>query len=446
MASASAGRARPSAGDGARRRRILFVSENVSLAQVVRLRQLAIGLPAQRYEVSFAASHFDPVVFGNTGFRKLHIHSMSATTMMRRQRLGLRLFSPRTLAHYVREELELMEELRPDLVVGDLRLSLSVSAPALGIPYAALINAYWSPHAIRDAFPMPEHPTISLLGVGHVAPHFHGILPAVFDHFAAPINTLRRRYGLPAIGSLLSVLTHGDHTLHPDVPELTPTADLPLHHHYLGPVLWAPPGGLPEAIRSRRRDRPLVYVTMGSSGGLHVMRRLLRALSALPVTVLLATVGRFPARRLPDNVLALPFVPGDLAAREADLVICNGGSSTGYQALHEGTPVLGLPANFDQYLAMTVIKGAGAGVLLRSGTATADEIAAATRLLLGSDAHRAAAARAATALRAMNSRARFGALVDRVTTPAGSRGGLETDGVNATRDPERPPGRHVAAE
>lgn len=402
-----------------RRRRVLFVSENVSLAQVVRLRQLAATLPTAHYEVSFAASHFDPMIFAGTDFTQVPIKSMSARTMLRRQQLGARLFGTGLLNRYVKQELSLLDSLQPDLVVGDLRLSLAVSAPVLGIPYAALINAYWSPYGVRDGFPIPEHPAIGLLGLERVAPHFEKARPWVFDHFAAPVNTLRRRHGLSPIGSLMEVLTHGDHTLYPDVPALTPTRDLPGHHHFLGPVLWAPGGSLPEAVAAPD-PRPLIYVTMGSTGGLRVLREVLRALGSMPVRVLLATAGRFPPGSLPDNVLAVPFAPGDLAARAADLVICNGGSSTGYQALHEGTPVLGLPANFDQYLAMSAIERAGAGVLLRSGTARASEIEAAVEALLRSDLHRAAATRLATALQGLDHRRVFPALLDRITGQAGS--------------------------
>ena len=74
-------------------------------------------------------------------------------------------------------------------------------------------------------------------------------------------------------------------------------------------------------------------------------------------------------------------------------MICNGGSTTGYQALAAGRPVLGIAANLDQYLAMTAIENAGAGVLLRAGTLTAAAVRRAVTDLLG-DVRKQAAARA----------------------------------------------------
>jgi UDP:flavonoid glycosyltransferase YjiC (YdhE family) len=86
--------------------------------------------------------------------------------------------------------------------------------------------------------------------------------------------------------------------------------------------------------------------------------------------VLLATAGR-AMPKLAANVQAAPYVRGDLACEAAAIVVCNGGASTAYQALSAGTPVVGLPLNLDQYLAMEAIERAQAGVLVRSGTATA---------------------------------------------------------------------------
>jgi UDP:flavonoid glycosyltransferase YjiC (YdhE family) len=92
-------------------------------------------------------------------------------------------------------------------------------------------------------------------------------------------------------------------------------------------------------------------------------------------------------------VRAFEFVPGDEAARHAAVVICNGGSTTSYQALAEGTPVVGLPSNFDQYLAMQAIEQAGAGRLVKARNATAEGISSAIEEVLMRPAFRNAAKR-----------------------------------------------------
>ncbi|HEY3592413.1 MAG TPA: hypothetical protein VGL13_01005, partial [Polyangiaceae bacterium] len=57
----------------------------------------------------------------------------------------------------------------------------------------------------------------------------------------------------------------------------------------------------------------------------------------------------------------------------------------------EGKPVLGLPSNLDQYLAMTAIEQASAGVLVRSDRADAPSLKQAMERLLESPELRAGA-------------------------------------------------------
>jgi UDP:flavonoid glycosyltransferase YjiC (YdhE family) len=254
---------------------------------------------------------------------------------------------------------------RPDLIVADLRWSLAVSAPLAKVPLASLINAYWSPFAERDGFPMPDHPVVRWLGESRASRYFPKALPWVFRYFAAPLNAERRRAGLPAVGDLLDVLSFGDFVLYADPPEMVPMHSLPAHHSFLGPIAWSAPGTPP--AEWGKRDLP-VYVTMGSSGDHRSLPALLRALASLPVDVLLATAGRAAGDILPKNARATAFVDGGAACARARLVIHNGGSSTGYQALLAGTPVLGVPTNLDQYLASERICAQGAGMMLRSGS------------------------------------------------------------------------------
>jgi UDP:flavonoid glycosyltransferase YjiC (YdhE family) len=377
----------------ARRRRILFVSEAVTLAQVVRLVVLARSLPPECYEVHFAASRFDDLVFAPCQFRRWPIFSLPPAVVDRRVRSGRRLYGDRTLRRYLREDLRVIDAVRPDLVVGDLRLSLTVAAPLRQIPQVAVINAYWSPFAEREGFPLPEHPIVRLLGVRLCERYFPRALPAVFAHFAAPVNRLRRAHGLSEIGSLPEVLCHADLTLHPDPPELVPTRRGPPHHRHLGPLLWSPAIARPSWWSQLDPGRPTVYVTLGSSGRAELLPAVALALADLGAQGLLATAGRVELSSVPPGIHLAPYLPGEVAAARADLVLSNGGSTTSYQGLAAGRPVLGIASNLDQYLSMTAITRAGAGLLLRAGQATRSTIRTALAQALSDPTLRASAQR-----------------------------------------------------
>jgi UDP:flavonoid glycosyltransferase YjiC (YdhE family) len=393
------------------RKRILFVSEAITLAQMVRLVTLARALPPDLYEVHFASSQFPGFVFDGLEVRRWPLWGLSPAEAMARVASGRRLYSRRVLRRSIEADRQVIQAVEPDLVIGDLRWSLAVSAPMYGVPLVSLINAYWSAFANRSGFPLPEHPIVRILGEKLAGKYFRRALPWVFAHFAAPLNAERRRAGLPKIGSLLEVLTFGDHVLYADPPELVATTGLPAHHHFLGPIVWSAPGALPIGW-GQSSNRAPVYVTLGSSGASRCLPVLLEALTTMPVDVLLATAGRELPRTLPANVRAMPFVDGAAACARARVVIHNGGSSTGYQALAAGTPVLGLPSNLDQYLASERIDQKGAGLSLRAGKLTAPQVRVSLQRLLDEPAFSNAALALAKVFKKHDATENFRAFVD----------------------------------
>jgi len=365
----------------ARRKRILFVSESITLAQIVRLAVLAGALDPYRYDLHFAATQFPSCV--SLPFSRWPLWGLSAEHAQARLAAGKRIYSFGVLRRYVASDSKVIDAVKPDLIVGDLRWSLAVSATSRQIPVAGLINAYWSRFAQREGFPLPDHPVVRWLGERLSTRYFPKALPWVFRHFAAPLNRLRAEAGLSPVGDLLDVLNFGDFLLHPDPLELVPMRALPGTHRFLGAVPWSAPGQPPEDW-GKQTGRIPIYVTMGSSGASHALLRLLAALRTLPVDILLSTAGRacLATDPLSPAVRRLSFVDGDAACARARLVIHNGGASTGYQALAAGTPVLGLPSNLDQCLASERIDAQGAGLSLRAGSLTTERVQHAVHRLL----------------------------------------------------------------
>jgi UDP:flavonoid glycosyltransferase YjiC (YdhE family) len=107
----------------------------------------------------------------------------------------------------------------------------------------------------------------------------------------------------------------------------------------------------------------------------------MRAFADLPVTVAAASAGADLPDPLPHNVITADYLPGTALARQAALVVCNGGSPTAHQALSAGTPVLGLAGNMDQHLSMRSVTTAGVGLLVRSEHATPTAFARAVERL-----------------------------------------------------------------
>jgi len=383
------------------------VSEAITLAQVVRLESLAARVDRKRYDVHFACGPVDDVALLGSGLDRIPLFTIDRQRALKKLDRGERLYETSVLERYVEEELALFDRIQPDVVIGDLRLSLAVSARLRGIPFATLINAYMSPFAARESLPIPDHPIVSLLGAERAARYWPKAFPVAFAHFVGPLDEIRKRHGFAPSGGLLQALVDGDFTLYPDVVELCPTRELPENHRYLGHIPWSPSVATPEIGQGLREHRPLVYITIGSSGRYAALGEVLRTVAELPVNAVLATAGRFELLDPPPNVQVVRFAPGADIARKASFVVTNGGASTSYQALAEGKPVLGIPSNLDQYLAMTAIERANAGRLVRSGEATPRALREAFVELLESETLREGARAVASAFARSDCHERF---------------------------------------
>lgn len=401
-----------------RRARILFVAEAVTLAHLARPLVLAGALDPARYEVILAvAPHYEGLTRG-LPFEVRPIRSIPPARFLAALESGSPIYDAETLEGYVADDLALIGEVRPDAIVGDCRLSLSVSARLAKIPYLAITNAYWSPHA-KAGFPMPELPLSRALGVPLASVLFRLGRPIAFALHARPLSQVRRRHGLPALGPDLRVAyTDADTVLYADAPELAPVVALPSGHHYLGPVLWSAPVPRPPWWGEIPGDRPAIYATLGSSGRPELLAATLEALADLPVTVLAATAGKTIAGPTPANVRLAPYLPGAEAAARSSLVLCNGGSPTTHQALAAGTPALGLAGNMDQHLNMRGIVARGAGLLLRSEHARPPAIRAAVVRMLDDPSFRARAGEVAAIFAGLDAPSRFREILGRVVRTA----------------------------
>jgi len=112
-------------------------------------------------------------------------------------------------------------------------------------------------------------------------------------------------------------------------------------------------------------------------------------------------------------VRAADYLRGDDATGRSDLVICNGGSPTSYQALAAGIPVLGVAGNMDQHLNMQGVERAGAGIRLRNDRASVEDLSSAAGRLLDDPSYRRAAMSLSATMQRYDAAAAFARIVDR---------------------------------
>ena len=374
-------------------KKILFVAEAVSLAHVARPSILARSLDREKYEVVFASNGKFKICTENSDWQTYPVESISPELFMQRLAKGQPVYTEHELAAYVTADIRMLESVRPDAVVGDFRLSLAIAARLQKVPLFIICNAYWSSFAADQRMHAPDLPAAKIIGFPIFDRVFRLVWPFASRLHCIPINRVRKKYGFKPYRSIREYYGDGDVVMYSDTPGLVPaTANLPPTHHYIGPIVWSPSMALPAWwAEAMAIERPRAYITLGSTGSVDLLPEIVAACLEEGLLCLVATAGRGQYKSDSPWVFSAPFLPGDLAAGAATLVICNGGSPTTHQALQQGVPVLGICSNLDQVMNMSGIQRSGAGIGMRAGEFSRSKARAAILTLrLGADLRRRA--------------------------------------------------------
>jgi UDP:flavonoid glycosyltransferase YjiC (YdhE family) len=375
------------------RKRILFLAEGATMAHFVRPLVLADSLDTGQYDIYFYALARFSSYLRRKPFVAGELNTMPGEQFLANIGKGAPLFPPDVIRDYVKRDCELIGSIGPDLVIGDMRPSLPISARLEGASCAVIMNAYWSPYAKPRSI-VPSIPLTRIVPSYLLGPLYRMTEPLVFAIHVGQMNRVRKEFGIPPLPPDLRVMyTEADHVLYPDVPEFVPTSGLPKNHHYVGICQWTPPMPKPDWWKRMEDDsKPKVFIALGSSGAVRALPALIRAVSKLSASVVLATSGRdIPATAA--GMYVADLLPLTETAARCNIGVSHGGSTGVYPAIAAGTPVLGIPSNADQQLSTAVLGESGAGLGVRVEEASEKRLLGALERLLSEPQYRLAAKR-----------------------------------------------------
>lgn len=349
--------------------KVLFFAEGATLAHIARPLMLAKGLDESKFDVTLCRpAEFSKLTAG-LPFQVLDLECQNARIFAQKLAHGSPLYDFPTLCRYADADLELIDQVEPDVIVGDFRLSLSVSARLRAIPYIAICDAYWGPERPLNP-PLPALAFTRYIPISIAKFIFRRVAPLAFRLHAMPLERLRNKFGLPSLGyDLRRCYTDSDLRLFANMPALFPDVSTHEKADFIGPITWSP--DFEGKLDFLSGNGPLTYITLGSSGNPEVIARIVPILEQLGSRIVIATAGKaltLAAKKPSTHVFE--FLPGSLVCQHASLVVCNGGSPTTNQALTSGVPVLGIAENMDQFLNMEAIVAFGAGLMIRADRAT----------------------------------------------------------------------------
>ena len=324
--------------------RILFSPESFNMGETTRCIEIARVARERGHTVLFHV--YSPKYIGLLESAGLLVHlrepimsdAEAEQIMALDQGRGVRHpFTTDMVRRRVTAELEAIRDFSADAVVIGSNLTMLLSARIAGVPIF-----YARPYAYSSTY-FSKKP----VGGELAAPGWLRAVARVFSYKPASFVRVAREYGLRLpyrtvdmlsadVNLICSLFTQlrGDSLVKPDVG--------------VGPIYYRAPGELPQIVHEPR-DRPLVYVGMGSSGSADILAQVLRQLSVAPVDVLVGGgVQLSDTRLLGDNIHFAGTVPAHLLAGHIDASITHGGEGTVQTACLAGVPFAGIAMQAEQ--------------------------------------------------------------------------------------------------
>lgn len=324
--------------------RILFSPESFNMGETTRCIEIARVARERGHTVLFHV--YSPKYLGLLESAGLPVHLrepiMSDTEaeqiMALDQGRGVRHpFTTDMVRRRVAAELEAIRDFRADAVVIGSNLTMLLSARIAGVPIF-----YARPYAYSSTY-FSKKP----VGGELAAPGWLRAVARVFSYKPASFARVAREHGLRLprrtvdmlsadVNLICSLFTQlrGDSLVEPDVG--------------VGPIYYRAPGELPQIVREPR-ERPLIYVGMGSSGSADILVQVLQQLSVAPVDVLVGGgVQLSDTRLLGNNIYFAGTVPAHLLAGHIDASITHGGEGTVQTACLAGVPFAGIAMQAEQ--------------------------------------------------------------------------------------------------
>ena len=328
--------------------RILFSPESFNMGETTRCIEIARVARERGHTVLFHV--YSPKYLGLLENAGLPVHlrepimsdAEAEQIMALDQGRGVRHpFTTDMVRRRVNAELEAIRDFRADAVVIGSNLTMLLSARIAGVPIF-----YARPYAYSSTY-FSKKP----VGGELAAPGWLRAVARVFSYKPASFTRVAREHGLRLphrtvdmlsadVNLICSLFTQlrGDSLVEPDVG--------------VGPIYYRAPGELPQIVREPR-ERPLIYVGMGSSGSADILAKVLRQLSAAPVDVLVGGgVQLLDTHLLGSNIHFAGTVPGTIPAHllagHIDASMTHGGEGTVQTACLAGVPFAGIAMQAEQ--------------------------------------------------------------------------------------------------
>jgi UDP-N-acetylglucosamine:LPS N-acetylglucosamine transferase len=266
---------------------------------------------------------------------------------------------PKHIICCIKAETALLDEYRPDRVLGVFRFTLKTSSVLAGVPYDSLTCGCMT----------PEFDEVLGFADGEQGRDMQRIiLDGFFRYAGSKLNEAAAYFGLPKSNGDIRHSLKGERTFLWDFPEFAPVPERPDMVH-VGPLSWNKwPCDPVDSARLTSYPGRLAVVAFGTcTVCVPSARRLVNVLTGLGYQVLLAAGGQkeYLAMMPADpRVVIHTFAPLHEILPHASLLVTHGGQMTVFEALQSKVPVAVMPFQSEQAHNGVCLERLGCGIRL----------------------------------------------------------------------------------
>jgi UDP:flavonoid glycosyltransferase YjiC (YdhE family) len=357
--------------------KFLFFPYSNQLGSTVPSITLAKLLQRHGHQVVYASNGKFTQVLVDKGFDVVPINEISYLQYRRHvDQNNVDFYSESLIHHFVDVELDLIQKVKPDVIVSNNRPTIKLSAQIaqkkmVSIVIPSLTRYYDSPyyipenHFLNTLYPFGDSNQLIPPSVRKFA------FLKTMKHWSRHFTPVCKYYQLPVLKDYLSVY-EGDVTLINQSPGLTPFKNLPSNYYFLEQTLDSTFGASHAWVDHLKQDkaqgRKIVYISMGSSA-LKSFPLVIHALEELleqnPNIVLVSNhTGLSTQLKKSPRHYSEKFIQSKEILPLADIVITHGGINTLTECLLNGKIILGIPEQGEQLWNLKYAESMGLGKVL----------------------------------------------------------------------------------
>ncbi len=319
---------------------------------------------AHHFEVRFLHSEQYSNFVIAEGYKTFHCKSLDSDKVMNCVKdFDFSWLEENALKAVYDSQVSVIGRLQPTVVLGDTSPTLRMAAEKTGVVHISLMNGYMSKYFALTRKISRTHPVYKYISI--FSPPVVDLLTAkgealAFYKIHRPFKKIRAAHKLSKKSGYLDEL-EGDYNLVCDLEALFPQQNLPANYFTIAPLYHD--NDQPFKSIDDRLDpaKKVIFVSMGSTGEWEKLRFLNNKHFSKYNIV---TAGDTRNVLSEQHFIKVNFINFHTLFPQTDLVICQGGNGTIYQALFYSIPVLAKTNNFEQEWNVDVLERVSAGASL----------------------------------------------------------------------------------